>query len=75
MGIYMCMKSGCRVSGEDFAHSIYYKGVSLYSIFSFSDKSKREIAPCPRLFFYKYLSVRPCCAIIYYYFSTEKETL
>ena len=21
MGIYMCMKSGCRVSGEDFAHS------------------------------------------------------
>ena len=22
MGIYMCMKSGCRVSGEDFAHSI-----------------------------------------------------
>ncbi len=51
MGIYMCMKSGCRVSGEDFAHSIYYKGVSLYSIFSFSDKSKREIAPCLRLFF------------------------
>ena len=32
MGIYMCMKSGCRVSGEDFAHSIiYYKGVSFYS--------------------------------------------
>ncbi len=21
MGIYLCMKSGCRVSGEDFAHS------------------------------------------------------
>ena len=31
MGIYMCMKSGCRVSGEDFAHSKYYKGVSFYS--------------------------------------------
>ena len=22
MGIYMCMKSGCLVSGEDFAHAI-----------------------------------------------------
>ncbi len=31
MGIYMCMKSGCRVSGEDFARSKNYKGVSFYS--------------------------------------------
>ena len=32
MGIYMCMKSGCRVSGEDFARSKKnYKGVSFYS--------------------------------------------
>ena len=27
MGIYMCMKSGCRVNGEDFAHKKYYMGI------------------------------------------------
>ncbi len=30
MGIYMCMKSCCRVSGEDFAHSIITIKVSVF---------------------------------------------
>ena len=29
MGIYMCMKSGCRVSGEDFAHLKCYMRLGL----------------------------------------------
>ena len=32
MGIYMCMKSCCRVSGEDFAHSIITIKVSVFIV-------------------------------------------
>ena len=46
MGIYVCMKSGCPVRGEDFARLIYcYKSVSFYSI-------KRKRGKCNIIFKY-----------------------
>ena len=36
MGIYMCMKSGCRVSGEDFARSKTTVKASAFTVYLLS---------------------------------------